>query len=203
MNNNLIWHTEKRKVKDLIPFEGNPRKLTAKQAAELRHSLQKFDLVEIPAINLDNKIIAGHQRVDILLSLGRGDEEIDVRVPNRLLDQEEFIEYGLRSNLNTGDWDWHKVLKLPEPLLLDVGFDKSELMKLRELNIEKNPEIKFSEELLLEHNYVILYFSDPLDWNVAKEKFGLGKVKDLLVRKAQPVGIGRVINGKDWLHRIQ
>jgi hypothetical protein len=31
----LVWHTEQRKVSDLIPFEDNPRFLTDKQKADL------------------------------------------------------------------------------------------------------------------------------------------------------------------------
>lgn len=41
----LIWHNEKRKIKDLIPTEGNPRQLTEKQAKDLESSLKKFNLM--------------------------------------------------------------------------------------------------------------------------------------------------------------
>ena len=68
----LVWHNEKRKIDDLIPFEGNPRQMTEKQASDLKKSLEKFNLVEIPAIDTDNKIIAGHQRLKILQVLNRG-----------------------------------------------------------------------------------------------------------------------------------
>ena len=47
----LIWHTEQRKIKDLIPTEGNPRQMTAKQVEDLKKSLNKFNLVEIPVAN--------------------------------------------------------------------------------------------------------------------------------------------------------
>lgn len=46
----LKWHNEKRKIKDLIPFEKNPRKISDKQIKDLKKSLKRFDLVEIPAI---------------------------------------------------------------------------------------------------------------------------------------------------------
>ena len=81
MQEKLSWHTEQRKVSDLIPNAENPRKMTEKQAEELKKSLQKFNLAEIPAINTDNKIVAGHMRVATLQLLGRSDEEIEVRVP--------------------------------------------------------------------------------------------------------------------------
>src|SRR6476620_7003395 len=101
----LEWHTEKRQVKDLIPFEYNPRILTDAKKELLLASIEKFNLVEIPAINLDNKLLAGHQRAVILMDLGRGDEQIDVRVPNRMLTEEEFKEYNVRSNVSIGEWD--------------------------------------------------------------------------------------------------
>lgn len=89
---NLIWHTEKRKISDLKPFERNPRRLTDKQSQDLKASLVKFNLVEIPAIDLDNKILAGHMRLKILaqINANNGNTEIDVRVPNRKLTDAEF-----------------------------------------------------------------------------------------------------------------
>lgn len=118
----LQWHTEKRKINDLKAFDKNPRKLTEQQKQQLVASLQKFNLVEIPAIDVDGKIVAGHQRVSILKALGRGDEEIDLRVPNRPLTDEEFKEYNLRSNKNTGEWDYELLSIFGEDVLKDIGF---------------------------------------------------------------------------------
>ena len=124
----LKWHTEKRVVEDLIPHPKNPRRLTDEQKARLLESLDKFNLAEIPAINLDNMILAGHQRCMLLKELGRGQEEIDVRVPNRLLTPEEADEYLLRSNRNTGEWDFDKLtLDFDNNMLFSVGFSDSEL----------------------------------------------------------------------------
>jgi len=92
----LKWKTEKRKINDLIPYSKNPRTLTTKQSEDLKKSLEKFDLAEIPAINTDNIIIAGHQRLKILQGIGKGATEIDVRVPNRKLNAKELEEYLLR-----------------------------------------------------------------------------------------------------------
>ena len=102
----LKWHTERRKINELIPFEANPRQMTKKQVEDLKRSVEKFGLVEIPAIDLDNKIIAGHQRLKIMQILGRGEETIDARLPNRKLTETEFKEYCIRSNKNSGEWDY-------------------------------------------------------------------------------------------------
>ena len=65
----IEWHNETRLLSELIPYEFNPRQLTKKQYKDLTKSLKKFNLAEIPAINTDNKIIAGHQRIRILTEL--------------------------------------------------------------------------------------------------------------------------------------
>jgi ParB-like chromosome segregation protein Spo0J len=127
MKEKLSWHNEKRKVNDLVPYAGNPRQMDEEQAGELTKSIQKFNLAEIPAINTDNQIVAGHQRIEILKRLGRGNEEIEIRVPNRKLNDAEAREYLLRSNRNIGSWDWSLLANFDEADLLGVGFSDEEL----------------------------------------------------------------------------
>lgn len=124
----LTWSTERRQVKDLLPFKHNPRTLSDKQRRDLVRSIKKFGLVEIPAIDADGKIIAGHQRIAVLQLLGRGDEEIDVRVPNRQLTEQEFKEYLLTSNRVHGDWDFEMLSQYFDlDTMLVSGFDEHDL----------------------------------------------------------------------------
>jgi len=143
----ITWRTEKRRVRDLIPFEYNPRKLTKKQYEDLKKSLQKFDLADIPVINLDNTIIGGHQRIKILADLGRLDDEIEVRVPNRMLTDEELRELNLRLNKNIGEWDFDLLANFDEGLLLEVGFETAELDRI--FDIKLGEEEDFEEETAL------------------------------------------------------
>lgn len=83
------------------------------------------------------------------------------------------------------------------------GFTEFEVEDLFKDVIEDQAEIPFSEEILESHNYVVLLFDNEMDWQVAQDKFGLKKAKDLIPRKGQPTGIGRVLRGKDWLERIK
>lgn len=129
----LSWHTEKRKVKDLKLYPGNPRQMTEEQAENLLTSLKKFNLVEIPAIDQDNRIIAGNMRITALKKLNRQDEEIEVRSPSRDLTEEEAREYLLRSNKNTGSWDFDLLADFSEDLLLNVGFESGELDNIFDL----------------------------------------------------------------------
>ena len=122
----LSWHTEKLKVKHLIPYEGNPRQMTEKQAKDLEKSIKKFNLVDIPAVDTDNKIISGHQRLRILGKLGRHNDRIDVRKPNRKLTNAEFEEYNIVSNKVEGSFDFDLLANFGGDFF-DVGFSKSEI----------------------------------------------------------------------------
>lgn len=105
----LSWHTEQRKVKDLHAWDRNPRRISDKDKDDLARSLEKFDYVEVVIINTDNRIIGGHQRVSQLLDAGKGEEKIEVRVPNRKLSNKEFEELAIRLNKNRGEWDEEKL----------------------------------------------------------------------------------------------
>lgn len=120
----LEWSTVKRKVHDLLPSDFNPRKITDEKRRKLERSLSKFNLVEIPVINLDNTLLAGHQRVTGLAVLGRSNEEIDVRCPNRMLTEVEAKEYMIISNTHAGEFDFDLLdLHFSMLDLDDIGFD--------------------------------------------------------------------------------
>lgn len=130
---NITWKTEKRKLADLVPASYNPRKLTEKQYSNLKESLEKFGLAEIPAINTDNLVLAGHQRLKVLTDLFGKDHEIDVRVPDRKLTDAEAKEYNIRSNKNTGEWDWDILANDFEIAdLIDWGFKEEELIGIND-----------------------------------------------------------------------
>lgn len=101
----LSWKTEKRLIKDLMLSDINPRKISKEQKEALQKSLEKFNLADIPVLNTDNTIISGNQRLQILYDLGKGNDEIDVRVPNRKLTDQELKEYMLIANTHAGVFD--------------------------------------------------------------------------------------------------
>ncbi|MEK7638975.1 MAG: DNA modification methylase [Patescibacteria group bacterium] len=145
----LEWRTERRKVKDLIRYEKNPRKLSATQLDGLKRSLKKFNVAELPCINTDGTLVAGNQRVLALSLLGRGEEEIEVRVPNRTLTDEEFKDYLLTSNRSGASWDFEKLaaeFNLDE--LLTAGFDSFDLSNIFDDNLEvEDDEIDIEKEI--------------------------------------------------------
>lgn len=132
----LVWRTEKRGVNELLPYERNPRQITDKQLEALKRSLKMFNLVELPAVDADGRIVAGHQRIKALQLLGRGEEVIEVRVPNRKLTKNEFERYLVTSNAVGGDWDFSKLKSFDIDLLLDIGFDETDLAGIWDDNLE-------------------------------------------------------------------
>jgi DNA modification methylase len=145
----LIWTTVQRKVNDLIPQKINPRKISDKQMSDIKKSLQKYNLVEIPAIDNDGVILAGHQRIRALQLLDRGEEIIDVRIPNRKLTELESKQYLIASNKLGGDWDYDLLKSFDMELLQFAGFEDMEIAKfwdedqeVKEDNFDAEKEIK-------------------------------------------------------------
>jgi len=168
----ITWSTEKRCIKDLLPADYNPRKLSKEQEKNLRKSLTKFDLVEIPAIDLDGTILAGHMRVATLIDMGRGQEEIDVRVPSRKLTEGEAKEYNLRSNKNTGEWDMEKLMEMPKGLLEDIGWGKDELDDLFESESLQAEEDDFDPEDVLGKSNTIVHLGEV--WQLGAHRLMCG-----------------------------
>lgn len=125
MTEEITWHLEKRNIKDLVPYFKNPRRLTKHQEKHLRTSLKKFGLVDRPSINLDNTIIGGHQRINVL---GKKLKEIDVMVPSRELTFEEVEELNIRFNKNSGEFDFDVLgNEYDVEKLIAYGFTEEEL----------------------------------------------------------------------------
>ena len=136
----LQWRTAQKRVNDLIPQDINPRVISDKQMSDLKKNLKKFNLVEIPAIDFNGKILAGHQRIAALKLLGREEELIDVRIPNRKLTKEESEGYLIASNALGGDWDFSKLKSFDLDLLTDVGLDQIDLSHFWDKELEVNDE---------------------------------------------------------------
>jgi len=173
----IQWRTEVRMVDDLIPQAINPRTISDKQMSDLKKSLKKFGLAEIPAIDKDGSILAGHQRIKALQLLDRGSEQIDVRIPNRKLTKAEARQYLISSNKLGGDWDIEALKSFDLDLLSEAGFSDVELSEFwdkdlgteddefdeeKELKAIKETDIKSGDLLILgKHKLLCSDCTDP------------------------------------------
>ncbi|MCK8492904.1 hypothetical protein M0L20_13635 [Spirosoma sp. RP8] len=195
----LVWSTQQRKVVDLLPYEYNPRKMTAQQSKKLRESLEKFGLVEIPVINYDGILLAGHQRCKALVQLGRGDDLIDVRVPNRQLTDQEFKEYNIASNAISGDWV-DDILRehFADVDLNDFGISLAEMEELHEKATAKEqvPEMPIVAKFSEKYDAFVIVATNEIDANHIAELLQCEKEKSY---KSETMGMTRVVSAAKFI----
>jgi hypothetical protein len=74
---------------------------------------------------------------------------------------------------------------------------------------EIEPEIEFTKVLNEESNYIVLKFTNSVDWLQACSVFDIKQVQALSTRKdgtvpknSEKIGVGRVLNGVDVIRKI-
>jgi hypothetical protein len=127
LSNKIDWHLETRKIKDLKPNPKNPRYLSKEDGIHLEMCLDKFGLIERPIINLDNMIIGGHQRINLLKK--KKVKEVECWVPDHELEEKEVDELCIRLNKNQGAFDFDILANQFDALdLLTYGFTEEQLI---------------------------------------------------------------------------
>lgn len=86
----------------------------------------------------------------------------------------------------------------------------ADLVDVIDGDLEIVGEVPFSEVLREEHNYIVLYFDNEVDWLQAESIFALETVKALSTRTdgkitagSEKRGVGRVLRGADALEAIR
>lgn len=183
----LQWKTVQRKVNDILPLEFNPRKISDAKHKKLIESLEKFNLAEIPAINTDNTVIAGNQRLKALQLMDRGDELIDVRMPNRKLTQKEMKEYALIANTHAGEWDMDIFEEFFSDIDLgDIGID------LNEIEFEQSEMYGKAQKTFFDRKEAALLTAEEDDFEVPPED----EIKtDIVVGDLFEIGEHRLLCG--------
>lgn len=196
-----------KKIAEITPYEKNPRKND--EAVEyVANSIKEFGFKVPIVIDKDGIIVAGHTRHKAAKKLGL--EEVPCIVADDLTD-EQIKAYRLADNKVSEKAKWDK--KLLDDELDDLFGDFDMLQFGFELEDEKEDEVEGEEEfpeiLGEEHNYIVLYFDNEVDWLQAETLFELPKVMNLSTRKDGKItdgmksyGIGRVIEGKKAMDKL-
>lgn len=201
-----LFKTVKMKIKDLVPYKFNPRKMREDQVENLKKSLTQFGVVELPVIDFDGTIIAGHQRLKVLIMLGKGDEMIEVRQATRKLTEEEFKKYNIISNKVTGEWDWDILANnFDFDLLKESGFTEADLLGRKEVQedeididkeIEKigKPTVELGDVYQLGNHKVLC--GDATDPYSVIKLFGEEKAK--MIFTSPPYNMDAGLYGKEY-----
>ncbi|HUD05635.1 MAG TPA: DNA modification methylase [Candidatus Saccharimonadales bacterium] len=115
-------------ITELNPAPYNPRKWSSHSTEQLTESIKRFGLVDPIIVNgateRENIVIGGHFRLKVAKDLGFTEVPVVyVDIP----DEAREKELNLRLNRNTGEWDFELLKQFDIDLLLDVGFDDSDL----------------------------------------------------------------------------
>lgn len=103
----IKWQSETRKLKDLKDYDRNPRNISEKAFKNLIKSLKEDGYHQRIIVNTDGTIIGGHQRKQAMLKAGfKQNDDIEVLVPDRKLDEREFDRLNIRDNLPFGEFNF-------------------------------------------------------------------------------------------------
>jgi DNA modification methylase len=123
----IQWRTEVREVKDLIPWKGNPRKITTVALEKLKAKITQSGFHSVIVIDTDNTILSGNQRKTALTQLGI--KKVSVLVPDRTLTNDECIKIAIESNVTDGEWDFEKLKSFDLDLIKFAGFSDMEIAR--------------------------------------------------------------------------
>ena len=143
---NIHWCAEVREVKDLIPWNENPRKITKVALEKLKDKIVQSGFHSVIVIDTDNTILSGNQRKVALTQLGI--TEVAVLVPSRALTPNERTKIALESNVNDGEWDFEKLKSFDLDLIKFAGFSDIEISKFWDEDKDtKNDKFDIDKEL--------------------------------------------------------
>lgn len=195
---------------DLVPYAQNSRTHSATQVNKIAASIEEFGFLNPVIVDGENGIIAGHGRVMAAKQLEL--KEVPTLSASHL-NEDQKRAYIIADNRLALDAGWDEKALMKEILdlqasdfdVLLTGFEQNEIDKILG-NQEKETEgqIVFSEEVGEAHNYVVLYFDNDMDWLSAQTHFDLQSVHSKRANgKPWSKGIGRVINGAEYLKSIK
>lgn len=201
---------EYKQIKELKPYKKNAKKHDKTQVEQIANSIKEFGFTQPVIVDENNIVVAGHGR--ILGAKKAGLKEVPTVCLNDLT-EEQIKAYRLVDNkLNESEWDavlLSEELKEFEEVNMDLfGFDLAEDM---EDIFEEDGDVKFTEILNEENNYIVLKFDNRIDWINAMGVLGIERVKTYPTTKNgkqskkwnDRIGVGRVIDGIEVLRRLE
>ena len=196
-------------VKDLKQDHRNYRKHNKRNLDLIKKSINEVGLGRSIVIDSENEIVCGNGLVSQLdkntpvkVIETDGSELVVVKRTDLATDDEKRKQLAVMDN-STSDMSEFDMKLLQNDFeisqLEEMGVD----LKLKEEKEDK-PDIEFTEELLEEHNYVVLYFDNSVDWLQAESLFGLKTVQALSSKDGfRKMGVGRVLKGSEALERLK
>ena len=180
----------------------NPRTINKEKFRKLKQNIKSFPemLYKRPmVVDEDGVVLGGNMRLKALTELKYKQVPV-VRADDWTEEQKK--QFIILDNVGFGDWDWDELANTWDgEKLVEWGLEVPVLDEKAEIDEQ---EIEFSEYLDESHNYVVLLFDNDIDWLSAQTHFQLKSVYSKRQNgKPWSKGIGRVLNGAEYLNRIK
>ena len=202
MSNNL--KIEYIDIDEIKTYSNNAKLHPAEQIEQIKKSIQEFGFNDPIAIDKDNIIIEGHGRYIACKELGIKELPV-IRLEN--LTDEQKRAYMLVHNKLTMNSDFDIDLLNEELQGLIDFYDMEDFgfpIQIEDIDEYHEGIEKIGKELDEANNYVVLEFFTGEEWERAIEVLGLEKVTTPhKYEKVRKHGIGRVIDGKTILDRLE
>lgn len=202
---------------ELKPYENNARTHSEEQIEQIADSIREFGFINPILVDEANGIIAGHGRFLAAKRLGM---DIVPCLQIEGLSEAQKKAYILADNRLTelGGWDFdivnEELAELDafgfDTLLTGFEFEKEDEKTEPQSQNSEKPEVEFTEILGEEHNYIVLYFDNEIDWLQAETLFDISPKLQLSTRQdgkitesMKRVSVGRVLNGAKALETLR
>ena len=177
-----LFVTERVRVRDLVPNEKNPRKITAEAKRKLMERLGEFGMIGIPVRDADGSLLSGHQRCAVLMQAGEGDTLLDVRTATQKLTEEQRKRVMLIENGHAGEYDLAVLQSdFGNIDLDDFGIDFSALEKqvsgAQDSDAPNEPELPIVAKMSEKYTSFVVVCTNEIDENHVAEKLGIERGK--------------------------
>lgn len=206
--------TEELPLDKIKEFQGALKKRTKAQKEKLLESLKTYGF-SFPFFIWKNEginwCLDGHGRLEVLNSLLNKDQLPTFPVVYvQAEDEAEAKKKLLQLNSQYGEIDTEGLQEFIDGIDIDMSeFEIPEIQKEIK-DVGEKAEIKFTEHLGEENNYIVLKFNLDIDFLNAQSLLGLETVKAFSTNKnidnttkTTKAGIGRVIDGVEAIKKIR
>ena len=186
----------------------NPRKITKEKFDALVESIREspemkvLDEVRVYPYNGRYVVISGNHRVKAYRKLGW--QNVLCKILPEDTPKKKLREYVMKENMHYAEnddallnaWDLKELAEWRVPV------------KIKTKEKKEMPEVEFTQILSENHNYIVLYFDDDVDWLQAQTLLDLkpvhlmNTVKGATNVHSKETGIGRVLRGVDVFNRL-
>lgn len=209
--NSMMIFDQEVKISEMIQIQkdqiksnpGNPRLIKDEKFRQLVKSIKSAPwMLPLRPIIVDEAgiILGGNMRYRAAIRAGLNEIPIQIAIN---LSEEEKAEFIVKDNVGFGEWDWDIIAnEWDQESLNEWGLDLP-LGKEKDDYVIQGDE-EFSEFLDEEHNYVVIYFDNRINWLQAITHFELkeGVYAKRTNGKKWAKGIGRVIDGAEYLKKL-